>query len=111
MAQGDDARVSVFVSYSHTDRRWLERPKVHLMPLARRYDRDLWEDTRLRPGARWKDEIRSAVEKADAAVLIISANFLASEFIHNNELPPLLKAAEEEGTLIISIIANPSLFL
>lgn len=111
MAQGDDERVSVFVSYSHTDRRWLERLKTHLMPLARQYDLDLWEDTRLRPGARWQEEIRSAVERADAAILIISADFLASEFIHNNELPPLLKAAGEEGTLIIPIIASPSLFL
>lgn len=109
--KGDNSRVAVFVSYSHTDRRWLDRLKVHLTPLARQYDLDLWEDTRLRPGAKWREEIRLAVDRADAAILIISADFLASEFIQNNELPPLLKAAEEEGTLIIPIIASPSLFL
>jgi internalin A len=51
MARGHDARVGVFVSYSRTDRRWLERLQVHMKPLAHKYDLDLWDDTRLRPGA------------------------------------------------------------
>jgi hypothetical protein len=43
--------------------------------------------------------------------LLISADFLASKFIRENELPPLLRAAEEEGTVILPIIVGPSLFL
>jgi hypothetical protein len=112
MTKSDDTdRMQVFVSYSHKDLRWLERLKVHLTPLSSEYAVDLWDDTRLRPGSRWRQEIRSAVDKANAAILIISADFLASEFIRNDELPPLLLAAEEEGTLILPIIASPSLFL
>ncbi len=87
-------RVHVFVSYSHKDERWLERLQTHLAPLTQDYDLDLWDDTRLRPGSKWQEEIRNAVDKANAAVLIISADFLASEFVRTNELPPLLKAAE-----------------
>src|ERR1700680_3258867 len=67
---------------------------------------------------RGSDQVRNGVKKfkrlsnkANAAVLIVSADFLASEFIRTNELPPLLKAAEEEGALILPIIASPSLFL
>ncbi|HMH52236.1 MAG TPA: hypothetical protein VK548_18505, partial [Candidatus Acidoferrum sp.] len=51
------------------------------------------------------------VDQANVAVLIVSADFLASDFVRTNELPPLLKAAEEEGALILPIIASPSLFL
>ena len=111
MANPDNAQVHVFVSYSHKDLRWLERLQTHLTPLATDYDIDLWDDTRLRPGSEWREEIQTAVDKGSAVVLIISADFLASEFIRTNELPPLLKAAKEEGALILSIIASPSLFL
>lgn len=110
MLNPSEQRVRVFISYSHADKQWLERLKVHLTPLKNEYDVDFWEDTRIRPGSRWRDEIRMAVEQANIAVLIISADFLASDFIRTNELPPLLKAAEEEGALIIPIIASPSLF-
>jgi hypothetical protein len=102
--------IKVFVSYSHADSAWLKRLQVHLKPLQREYDIDIWDDTRITPGSRWRDEIRKAVDEANVAILIISADFLASDFIVTNELPPLLKAAEEEGALILPIIASASLF-
>ena len=38
---------SVFVSYSHRDRRWLERLQVHLRPLERDFGITIWDDTRM----------------------------------------------------------------
>ncbi len=49
---------------------------------------DIREDTRIRAGSKWRDEIRAAVERANVAVLIVSADFLASDFVRMNELPP-----------------------
>lgn len=104
------ARNLVFVSYSHADAKWLERLRVHLKPLEREGALALWDDTRIKPGTRWRDEIRNALEHARVAVLLISADFLASDFISTNELPPLLRAAEERGTLILSVIIKPCRF-
>lgn len=103
-------RTNVFISYCHRDRRWLERLKVHLIPLADDFDTDIWEDTQIKAGLKWREEIERAIDRANVAVLIISADFLASRFIRDNELPPLLKAADEDGALILPIIAGPSLF-
>lgn len=111
MSTVDVKPINVFVSYSHADKRWLDRLKIHLTPLHKEYEIDIWEDTRIKPGSKWRKEIQDAVNRANIAVLIISADFLASDFIRTNELPPLLKAAEEEGALILPIIASPSLFL
>ena len=43
---------------------------------------------------RWKEEIEEALSDAVIAVLLISADFLASDFIVDNELPPILEGAE-----------------
>lgn len=100
----------IFISYCHKDKKWLERLQVHLAPLSRDYELEVWDDSKLGIGSQWRDEIRKAVEGAHIAILIVSADFLASEFIHNDELPPLLQAAKEEGTIILPIIASPCLF-
>jgi TIR domain len=111
VAKNGDRRIRVFVCYSHNDAYWIKRLRIHLASLPHDYDIDCWDDSKIRPGAKWRDEIRVAVEKANAAVLLISADFLASEFIRKNELPPLLKAAEDEGALILPLIVSPSLFM
>ena len=105
-----DARNRVFVSYSHMDEHWLHRMLVHLTPLQKEGVIDVWSDTRLRPGDDWKVEIEQALENASVAVLLVSADFLASEFVTENELPPLLRAAETNGTTILPVIVGPSSF-
>ncbi|MBM3496160.1 MAG: TIR domain-containing protein, partial [Armatimonadetes bacterium] len=80
----------VFISYSHKDSRELERLKVHLRPYEWSGAVDAWDDQRLVPGQQWLDEIKAAIAVADVAVLLVSPDFLASRFIRDNELPPLL---------------------
>jgi Domain of unknown function (DUF4268)/TIR domain len=109
-AGSSDPPPLVFVSYSHADARWLDRLRVHLKPLVRDGAIALWEDTQIMPGTPWREEIRRALDRARVAVLFITADFLASDFISSNELPPLLKAAEEKGTLILPVILKPSRF-
>jgi hypothetical protein len=104
-------RDKAFFSYSHADGEYLQRILIHLRPLERAGALNLWSDTKLRAGDRWRDEIRKAIGAARVAVLLISADFLASEFIVSNELPPLLKAAETEGARIIPVILKPSRFI
>jgi len=82
-----------------------------MKPLERSYDLDIWDDTKIRPGSPWNEEIRQAVGAAKIAILLVSADFLASEFIAAKELPPLLSAARDEGAVILPIIISPSRFL
>lgn len=104
-------RTRVFISYSHRDARWLSRLQAHLMPLARDFGIDLWDDTKIKSGMNWRQAINDAMQTAKVAILLVSADFLASEFIVKNELPPLLAAASNEGTLILPVILSPSMFL
>lgn len=96
-------RTQVFVSYSHADTKHLERLKVHLRLLEREGKLDLWSDTRIKTGQDWRTEIRATIDRASAAVLLISADFVASDFISTNELPPLLEAAKSEGVVMFPV--------
>ncbi|MFL6261190.1 MAG: toll/interleukin-1 receptor domain-containing protein [Thermoanaerobaculia bacterium] len=103
-------RDQVFVSYCRKDGKWLNRLQIHLKPLERLGQISRWDDTSIDPGARWKLRIREAMSRAKVAVLLISADYLASDFVTSNELPPLLAAAETEGAIIIPVIISPCRF-
>jgi hypothetical protein len=67
-----------------------------------------WRKTRA--GDDWKQGIEQALSSARVALLLISVDLLASEFVTKEELPRLLAAAAERGTRILSIILTPCLF-
>ena len=99
-------RTKVFISYSHRDEKWLKRLTTHLKPIERDYGIEVWHDKKLTPGSRWREEIASALETARVAILLVSADFLASDFIAEDELPSLLRASQ--GIKILPVIVSPS---
>ena len=102
---------NIFISYSHEDVEWFLRVRKHLRALENHMpDSNVWEDTRIRAGEKWKDEISKALSETKIAVLLISPDFLSSKFIKESELPPLLKAAQNKGTTILPLVIKPSIF-
>ncbi len=103
-------RSHIFISYSHNDARWVERLHIHLEPLRSQYEIEVFDYKQTRPGTRWREVTKKSIDSARVAILLVSADFIASDFIKNNELPQLLQAAKTKGTTIIPIIVNPSSF-
>lgn len=107
MTDNQDKR-KVFISYSHKDKQWLDRVRVYLKHLERGHDISFWHDQHIEKGAEWRKNIKQAISESCMALLLVSEEFIASDFIHHNELPPMLKkASEKSGMKILSLIVSP----
>ncbi len=104
-------RNTIFICYSHKDKSWLEKVKLNISVLENLgYSVNIWDDTRIHPGMKWKSELQHSLSIAKVAILLVSTDFMVSEFISNYELPQLLKNAENAGAIILPIIIKPCLF-
>ncbi len=101
-------RRQVFFSYSHKDQKWLDHFQTMLKPAMQ--PEMLWDDTKIGPGQKWKEEIRKSLRSARVAVLLVSPHFLASDFIRKNELAPILKAENDEGLTVLWVPVRASMY-
>ncbi len=80
----------IFISYAHLDHTHKDDLIKHLKPRLRGGLLTEWDDKQIKPGSQWHQEIQNALAEADMGVLLVSANFLASDYIHENEFNALL---------------------
>lgn len=103
--------MKVFISYSHRDAKELERLLVHLKPLVREENIKAWCDKQISPSDDWKEKISESLNSANVAILLVSADFLASDFISNDELPVVLEKREKSEMVILTVILSDCLFM
>ena len=100
---------NLFISYSRADMvetDWLARLRMYLTPFRRTGNIDVWDDSKLVAGTRWRDEIARALERTTVAVLLVGPGFLASEFVVAHELPILLRAAQGRGVALFPLVVG-----
>ncbi|MCB0192220.1 MAG: toll/interleukin-1 receptor domain-containing protein [Anaerolineae bacterium] len=98
--------ITIFVSYSRKDELEKEMLLAHLKLLHHNAGFEVWSDDQIQPGRPWQQEIQTAMKRAKIAVLLITINFLNSEFILREEIPTLLKRREQEGLEIVPVLAR-----
>jgi hypothetical protein len=97
----------VFVSYSHEDEAEKEALLSHLRVLETGADLiEVWSDDEIGSGEAWEAAIDKAISRARVAVLLVSANFLTSDFILKKEVPALLKRRQRDGVTVFPVIAK-----
>lgn len=101
-------RNRIFISYSHQDEKLFREFLVHLKPWQDLDIVDVWTDKRLQAGQDWHGEIQQGVASAAVAVLLISPDFMASDYIRQHEVQPLLQAAETGELRLAPLYLRPS---
>ncbi|HEY0755489.1 MAG TPA: TIR domain-containing protein, partial [Ktedonobacteraceae bacterium] len=97
----------VGIWHSPADARFAKRLRTHLQPNIRQGHIDLWDPDQIQPGAIWQEERIQAVQSAAVAVVLVSADLMASDFITRYELPQILFRAMTHGTVILLIHVSP----
>ena len=97
----------VFISYSHKDEAWKDKllPHLKVLELAG-MGMVVWQDRQIDAGEKWHPAIQDAMADAVAAVLLISADYLASGFCIKEEVPYLLDRQEREGMLLVPVLVR-----
>jgi len=103
----DNGKPTVFISYCQKDKEWLNSLLPHLETLEQQNLIKLWHDGMIDKGADWHPAIKAAVAEASVAVCLVTANFLASDFIMKEEIPALLDRRQKAGMLLLPILARP----
>lgn len=103
-----DKPPTVFISYSHKDELEKEGLLNHLQVLERAGMLELWIDDHIEGGADWLSEITQAIDRADIVILLISNNFLLSDFISGKEVPAVLERRNDQDLKVFPLIARYS---
>lgn len=103
----DKILLNIFFAYSREDSKLRKRLDIHLSALKRKNFINTWYDGKIEPGKEWGKEIDFALAKADIILLLISADFIASDYCYDVELKKAISRHEKKDALIIPIILHP----
>src|SRR5437016_4251919 len=97
-------RIKVFVSYAHEDDALRQKLQNHLSDLTQEDFIVLWHDREISPGADWQHEIDVHLNDAHIILLLISADFLASQYCRGIEVKRALERHADGEARVIPII-------
>ncbi|UKO99944.1 toll/interleukin-1 receptor domain-containing protein [Nostoc sp. UHCC 0870] len=95
--------IEVFISYSKQDKELRDGLLSHLRPLERE-GIITWHDRQILPGTEWDEEIKARLNAADIILLLISADFLATDYCIQVEIPEALRRHEAGEATVMPVI-------
>ena len=99
--------VKIFICYAREDEQLLTKLKAHLSPLQRQGLVETWYDRDISAGTEWAKEIDKNLNEAQIVLLLVSPDFMASDYCYSNEMKQALKRHEQGEVQIIPVILRP----
>ena len=104
----ESSAIKVFISYAHLDEEYRQKLNKPLRTLEREgLISSIWHDRKIKGGNRWQNDIDTNLETAHLILLLVSWDFLASDYIHDIELKRALEREEAGEARVIPIIIRP----
>jgi len=99
--------LNIFISYSHADEALYNELHKHLSVLRRQKLFNSWHDRKLLPGDDWRTQIDRQLTEADVVLLLISADFLNSDFCYEQEMARAMARHAQGSARVVPIIIRP----
>jgi tetratricopeptide (TPR) repeat protein len=99
--------IEVFFSYSHRDEELRDELSKHLALLKRQGIITAWHDRKIGAGKEWENEIDEHLNTADIILLLISSDFLASDYCYDVEVQAAMKRHNDGDARVIPVILRP----
>ena len=99
--------ISLFYSYSHRDEAFRQDLEAHLSFLRRGKLIAEWHDRKIDAGDEWKAQIDHYIGTADIVLLLVSADFIASDYCWGEEMTKALARHERGEARVIPVILRP----
>jgi len=99
--------VKAFISYSHRDNHALERLHVHLASLNREGRIQAWYDRDILAGDELDAEIAEQLESCELFLLLVSPDFLASDYCVETEMYRALERHDAREARVVPILVEP----
>ena len=97
----------IFISYAREDEQWKNQLVRHLNVLRMNTYFKTWNDRDIEYGSDWRTEIENELSEASIVIMMISADYLISEFIINYEIPIILERRKKNELRAIPVILKP----
>ena len=99
---------SVFISYSHRDRKLCQELETHLSNLKRQNIIASWYDGNISPGTEWESQISEHLNRDQIILLLISADFMDSDFCYSIEMTQAIARHDANQARVLPIILRPT---
>lgn len=99
--------VKLFFCYAHEDEALLNKLKANLKPLQRQGLIDVWHDREISAGTDWEQEIKAQLDTAQIILLLISPDFMDSDYCYSVEMQKALERHVQNEVTVIPLILRP----
>lgn len=99
--------INVFFSYSHADETLRNELEKHLTILRRQGIISTWHDRRIAAGSELDLQLNDNLKNADIILLLVSSDFLASDYCYNKEMQFAMERHEKGEAVVIPVILRP----
>ena len=99
--------VKIFICYAHEDEALLNKLKMHLRPLQRQGLIEVWHDRDISAGTEWEQEITEQLNSAQIILLLISPDFMDSNYCYGIEMQQAMERHERGEATVIPVLLRP----
>src|ERR1700674_54219 len=99
MDRSETPEIKIFYCYANADQDYRKKLETHITGLKLRYRLTTWFDRKILPGDHWEKGIEDNLNSADLIFLLVSPDFMESDYCKNTEMARAIARHEQREAI------------